>query len=129
MTFPAHQAGHGGWAPLRAVTAVIALYAFVLNAILGGLVPLPASISHGVLCLGQADDAGPAMPDSSHAHHQSCCTVAGPMLQAALPEIDAYAVVWPPRAGQSRIAWQRKAAHFVRGPPGAIPRPRGPPVV
>ena len=78
MTFPAHQAGHGGWAPLRAVTAVIALYAFVLNAILGGLVPLPASISHGVLCLGQADDAGPAMPDSSHAHHQSCCTVAGP---------------------------------------------------
>ncbi|MCJ2047565.1 hypothetical protein MKK58_23920 [Methylobacterium sp. J-078] len=114
---------------MRAVTAVIALYAFVLNAILGGLVPLPASISHGVLCLGQADDASPAVPDPSHAHHQSCCTVAGPMLQVALPEIDAHAVVWPPRAVLSRIAWQRKAAHFVRGPPGAIPRPRGPPVV
>jgi hypothetical protein len=128
MTLPANHAGHGGWAPLRAITAVIALYAFVLHAVLSGLVPLPVASAHGILCLGQTDDAGPGAPDSTHAHHQPCCTVAGPMLQAALPEVAPRAVVWPDRAA-SRVAWHRESSVSARGPPGTIPHPRGPPAV
>ncbi|MGU3359571.1 hypothetical protein ACLBWX_04475 [Methylobacterium sp. M6A4_1b] len=128
MTLPANQAGHQGWAPLRAITAVIALYAFVLHATLSGLVPLPVSSAHGILCLGQSDDAGPGAPDPAHAHHQPCCTVAGPMLQAALPEVVARTIIWPVRTA-SRVAWRRESLVSARGPPGAIPHPRGPPVV
>lgn len=128
MRRPANQAGHGGWAPLRAITAVIALYAFVLHAVLSGLVPLPVSASHGILCLGSTDDAGPAVPDSAHAHHQPCCTVAGPMLHAALPDVSARTIVWPARA-TSRVTWSREASVSARGPPGTIPHPRGPPTV
>jgi hypothetical protein len=128
MRLPANQAGPRGWAPLRAITAVIALYAFVLHAVLSGLVPLPVSASHGILCLGLNDDAGPGVPDSTHAHHQPCCTVAGPMLHAALPDVSARTIVWPARA-MRRVTWSRAASVSARGPPGAIPHPRGPPTV
>jgi len=128
MTLPAKQAGHGGWAPLRAITAVVALYAFVLHAVLSGLVPLPVSAAHGILCLGPIDESGPGAPDSTHAHHQPCCTVAGSMLHAALPEVSARTIVWPARATH-RVAWQREASVSARGPPGTIPHPRGPPTV
>lgn len=128
MTLPAKQAGHGRWAPLRAITAVVALYAFVLHAVLSGLVPLPDSSAHGILCLGQIEEAGPAAPDSTHAHHQPCCTVAGPMLHAAMPEVSARTIVWPAPA-TSRVTWRREASVSARGPPGTIPHPRGPPAV
>ncbi|MDB5646968.1 MAG: hypothetical protein JWQ05_2637 [Methylobacterium sp.] len=130
MILTATRAGRRRTAPLRAVTAVIALYAFVLHAVLGGLVPLPASVSHGILCLGQMDDAGsvPGAPDPSHAHHQPCCTVAGPMLDATSPATAPLAIVWPPRH-VSRIAWQANSSVSARGPPGSIPHPRAPPAV
>lgn len=128
MTLPAKQLGHGNWGPLRAITAVIALYAFVLHAVLSGLVPLPSAASHGLLCLGQTDDLDSGTPNGAHTHHLPCCTVAGSMLHAALPEIMPRSIIWPTPV-VCRHAWQRGSSASARGPPGSIPHPRGPPFV
>ncbi len=119
--------------PLRAVTAVIALYAFVLHAVLGGLVPSTQPVGHGVLCLGQYDGDGAAAsgagtPDSGHHAHPPCCTVPGSVLLGLLPEPATRIVAWPSREAV-RLAWRPEALVSARGPPGTIAHPRGPPVV
>jgi hypothetical protein len=130
MIVPATRAGRNRAAPLRAVTAVIALYALVLQAVLGGLMPLPSAVDHGVLCLGQAgdEDTGQVQnPAAEHHAHLPCCTVPGAVLGPILPEPSAQAVAWPPRV-VTRLAWRFDAPVRARGPPGTFPHPRGPPV-
>lgn len=118
-------------ATLRAVTAVIALYALVLHAFVGGLMPLPAPLPAplhaGVLCLGQTGDgATPGTP--GHVHHQPCCTAAGLVTAARDPVLATADIVWPRRSA-ARIAWHESATHAARAPPGSIAHPRGPPTV
>ncbi|KAB1075085.1 hypothetical protein [Methylobacterium planeticum] len=115
---------------LRAVTAVIALYAFVLQAFLGGLMPLGAPAPGGVLCLtmdthGPVDD-GPAGPVPHHSG--DCCLAAHLAAGAEPPRPPATLLAWSRRAA-IRIAWEPVAAASARGPPGSIAHPRGPPVV
>src|ERR1700712_1031445 len=91
---------------LRAITAVIALYAFVLQAFLGGLMPMAPAGPDGILCLtldthGPAD-AGPFAP-AAH-HHGDCCTAAQLAAGAAPPQPLATALAWSLRAA-TRIAW------------------------
>ncbi|NEU12078.1 hypothetical protein G3T14_08030 [Methylobacterium sp. BTF04] len=113
---------------LRAVTAVVALYALVLHAFLGGLMPLPSPLHGGALCLGQTDGGG-ADPDTGGVvHHQPCCTVPGLFAKAEDPVLAAAAIVWPPR-GATRIAWRSEVRVAARGPPGSIAHPRGPPTL
>jgi hypothetical protein len=114
---------------LRAITAVIALYAFALQAFLGGLMPMTPAGPDGSLCLtldggGPADD-GPAAP-ASH-HHGDCCTAAQFAAGAEPPRPLARALAWSLRAA-TRITWAPAAAPSARGPPGTIAHPRGPPV-
>lgn len=116
----------GGW---RAVTAVVALYAFVLQAFLGGLAPLPAHA--GVLCLGQSDAGAPGGggPDDAGAvHHHACCTAASVAGGGEQPLPCVTAILWPPRVA-ARVAWRGETAVAARGPPGSIAHPRGPPSV
>ena len=121
--------------PVRAITAVVALYAFVLHAVLGGLVSLPSTPGHGILCLGLSEgDAGASVasgsqsPDTGHHAHPPCCTVPGSVVAGLPPEFAAGAVAWPARAAV-HLAWRPEAVVAARAPPGTIAHPRGPPVV
>ncbi|MCJ2134585.1 hypothetical protein MKK69_11040 [Methylobacterium sp. J-026] len=103
--------------------AVLALYAFVLQAFLGGLMPMPAA-ADGICAQHSADgsDFGKAVPHG----HGDCCTAA----QVA-------GTALPPREAPSAVAWIAPAhacAGFgqpaepgARPPPGGGTSPRGPP--
>jgi hypothetical protein len=110
-------------ATLRAAIAVLSLYAFLLQAFLGGLMPMP-SVAQG-LCLqhAAADTApGKAVPDG----HGDCCTAALAAGTALPPRATPAPVIW--NAGPAlRPAWTMTAAVGARGPPGSIASPRGPP--
>ncbi|MCJ2035172.1 hypothetical protein [Methylobacterium sp. J-068] len=129
MMSRATRAGRARTAPLRAVTAVIALYAFILHAVLGGLAPLPSVLDHGVLCLGQIDGASADPGDPAAAHHgpAACCTVPS-ALGALLPEGVTQPVSWP-RGVVNVVDWRTQSPVSARGPPGTIAHPRGPPTV
>lgn len=115
---------------LRAITAVIALYALVLQAFLGGLAPVSAAGPAGVLCLHEAGsepaDDDPSLP--AHDHHAACCTAAGHAPTAEPPLIVATAIAWPPRLA-TRVAWFEDGTVRARAPPGSVASARGPPVV
>ena len=113
---------------LRAVTAVIALYAFVLQAFLGGLMPVPAFGTGSPICAASSDapvgDDAPAQP--AHGPHTLCCTAVAAFAAADHPGLTSSAIVWPARI-VVRVAWRDEAWISARGPPGSIPHPRGPP--
>lgn len=114
---------------LRATIAVVALYALVLHAFVGGLMPPPSPL-HGVLCLGQADggDAAGAPDGAVHVHHQPCCTAPALVAQVEDPILAVADIVWPRRSA-ARIAWRDETQAVARGPPRSIAHPRGPPTV
>ncbi len=116
---------------LRAITAVIALYAFVLQVFLGTLMPLPAHGHADPLCSGLVDgvavdaDRGPA--GSGHGAHKLCCTSVAAVSGAVQPGLSSSETVWPAQA-VTRLTWRDEARPGARGPPGSISQPRGPPV-
>lgn len=113
---------------LRAITAVIALYAFVLQAFLGGLLPAPAMGAFGVIC---AQALGGASDDPAEPHpvqHQPCCIAAHAAPDVAQPAIAATIVAWPVRTAL-HVAWPTEIRVAARAPPGSIAHPRGPPTV
>ncbi|MCP1547335.1 MULTISPECIES: hypothetical protein [Methylorubrum] len=130
---PSPRRDRTGGAPrvLRGLTAVAALYALVLQALLGGIAALPVAGAPAVLCQPIADgtvsaeaakDGLPA-PDSRYAgcctaaHHAPAATLPPPVsAEAARPERDAA------RAGWSGV--QRRAA---RPPPFTLAHARAPP--
>lgn len=115
---------------LRGVTAVIALYAFVLQAFLGGLLPAPAMGALGVICAG-ATGTGPGEDDPTKPHptqHPACCIAAHAVPDASAPGAAATAVAWPAR-GVLHVAWPTEIRVAARAPPGSIAHPRGPPTV
>lgn len=109
----------------RAIIAVIALYALLLQAFLGFAAParlLPGS--DGVLCAEHA--AGDPDTKAPPVHVHACCTLvqAGTL---ALPEA-ASTSVSRPGLSTARLIWRPEAERLRTGPP---PRPgtaRGPPV-
>jgi hypothetical protein len=110
-------------ATLRAAIAVLALYAFVLQAFLGGLMPVPAAAEG--LCAQHA--AGDAAPGKALPHgHGDCCTAAQASA-TALPARAASAVIVWTTAAASCPTWATTDGPRARAPPGGIASPRGPP--
>ena len=111
------------WRGARAVIAVVALYALVLQGFLGGLMPMAGP--GGIHCAPTeaADHPGKATHD-----HAQCC-VAAHVLATALPGREPAALLAQPRPAAAPVAWAASAAFNPRAPPGAIAHPRGPPAV
>ncbi|MEE7491224.1 hypothetical protein ACU4GR_18770 [Methylobacterium oryzae CBMB20] len=107
----------------RAVIAVLALYALLLKAFLGGLMPLPTAIDG--LCAQHSEAS--AIPGAPVPHgHGDCCAaaqIAGPALPPRPSAIGVRraAVVNPHPAGLLT------GSVGARAPPGTIASPRGPP--
>lgn len=117
--------------PWRAVTAVLALYALVLQAVLGGAAALPNASPLDVICIQHADGgdgSAPAAPHDPGHHRAGCCTLCHAAAAVEPPPPVASAIVWPPRA-VARVSRRLDRAPSARAPPGAIASPRAPPVV
>lgn len=112
----------------RAATMVVALYALVLQAVLGGALPAAAAGAEDILCLHQADAPSPDHRRAPAPHaHAECCTAAQAAGGAALPRPDLSTAAWPSGA-VVRVAWRPVAEALPRPPPGRIAHPRGPPI-
>jgi hypothetical protein len=110
-------------APLRAAIAVLALYAFVLQAFLGGLMPIPAA-ADGLCAQHAASDSLPAKP---LAHGHGDCCAAAQATGAALPHRAAPAALgWPPEVREAPADWI-VGRLGPRAPPDRSASPRGPP--
>ncbi|WP_430913832.1 hypothetical protein [Methylobacterium sp. sgz302541] len=124
--------GAAGSGRLRAITAVIALYALVLQAVLGGMMPAHAAGLDGALCLGLSDggpapDGGKGLPAAPH-KHADCCTAAHAPAGAEPPRPLAFGLSWEARP-VLRVRWDASEQARPRAPPGLSARPRGPPAV
>ncbi len=119
----------------RALTAVVALYALMLQALLGSIAALPVEGASGILCVGEAEGAWSASehvtpqdhrpaPDAHHA--AGCCTAASHAPATGLPPPAAGSLAWPERrAGPAgRIDRTLTAA---RPPPFTLAHARAPP--
>ena len=133
---PTPRRDRTGGAPriLRGLTAVAALYALVLQALLGGIATLPVAGAPAILCLQAADGAASAQaaakdglpaPDS---HHTGCCTAAHHPFAAALPPLVSTAAAWPERDA-GRTDWFRAPHRTARPPPFTLAHARAPPAV
>lgn len=124
--------GAPGTGRLRAITAVIALYALVLQAVLGGMLPAHAASLDGLLCSGLSDAGRSGLGDKgtpAGAHkHADCCTAAHAPAGAEPPRPLALVVAWTARPA-ARIDWSTSEQARPRAPPGLIAHPRGPPAV
>jgi hypothetical protein len=109
----------------RAIIAVIALYALVLQAFLGGLVPLPSGPVGNVICAEHGDAGAPS--DQGPACHQHACCAAAQAAQPLPPLLSAFATVaWSPLR-VSDAAWRDAGPVQARAPPDRSVSPRGPP--
>ncbi|MEA1833445.1 DUF2946 family protein [Methylobacterium durans] len=102
---------------------MIALYALLLQAFLGGLAPLAPVLSGDVICAhdgtGAPGDGGPAC------HQHACCTLAQAM--HGLPAVSDFAtVLWSP-ASVAPAPWRAAGPIRARAPPDPSVGPRGPP--
>nr|WP_276592526.1 MULTISPECIES: hypothetical protein [unclassified Methylobacterium] len=110
-------------APLRAAIAVLALYAFVLQAFLGGMMPLPAAADG--LCAQHA--ASDTIPDKLPAHgHSDCCTAAQIPVSALPSRVAPTIVAWTSEA-RGGAAYRTVSQIGARAPPDHSVSPRGPP--
>ncbi|MCJ2086863.1 hypothetical protein MKK88_12800 [Methylobacterium sp. E-005] len=110
-------------APLRGVIAVLALYAFVLQAFLGGLMPIPATAAG--LCAQHA--ASDLVSDRLPAHgHGDCCTAAQ-ATGTVLPARVAPAIVAWTSENRGGPAYRSVSRVGARAPPDRSVSPRGPP--
>lgn len=113
----------------RLVVAVLALYAFALQTVLGGMAMAGATGPAHVLCLADAGQHGAAPDGKSLPAHAplNCCTschAAGPAALPAAPD----AVTPSPRLAAAVTT--RPGRHALpRAPPRRGPGARAPPVV
>lgn len=134
---PSPRRDRTGGAPrvLRGLTAVAALYALVLQALLGGIAALPVAGAPAFLCQPIAQQAadgavsaaaakdGLPAPDS---HHAGCCTAAHHAPAATLtPPLSAEAA-WPERDA-ARARWSGVQRRAARPPPFTLAHARAPP--
>lgn len=134
---PSPRRDRTGGAPrvLRGLTAVAALYALVLQALLGGIAALPVAgapaflcqpiaqqIADGAVSAEAAKDGHPA-PDS---HHAGCCTAAHhPPAATLTPPLSAEAA-WPERDA-APAKWSGVQRRAARPPPFTLAHARAPP--
>ncbi|KMO34476.1 hypothetical protein ACQVP2_21365 [Methylobacterium aquaticum] len=113
----------------RAVIAVAALYALVLQAFLAGaLVTVQPGLPH-ILCApeaGAAPDA-PAGTPAGHSH-LDCCTAAHGAGVVTAPLPDSTLVAWPIRRSVG-VTWRPEVPAPARAPPGVSASARAPPVL
>jgi hypothetical protein len=108
----------------RAVIAVAALYALLLQAFLGALAPMPTGLDGlAALCGEHADGRAPVDTATCRAH--ACCLPAQAP-QLAVPPPVAAAPVRPRRVAETVVRPPERAA-LPRAPPEIRPQPRGPP--
>ena len=109
----------------RAIISVVALYALVLQAVLGGLGPLPSAPVGAVICAEHDGSTGPGDHGPACQHH-ACCTMAQ-AVQLLHPLLWAFAAVaWAP-ARVTSAPWRDAGAVQARAPPDPSVSPRGPP--
>ena len=113
----------------RAMTAVVALYALVLQSVLGSAAVTPAASPFDVICLKLLDGGAkqPAQP-LDHADRHACCTGAVFAATVEPPLADAHLIGWPLRLA-TRLAWRWNAVAAARPPPSTVASARAPPVV
>ncbi|MBB3904859.1 hypothetical protein GGR33_004385 [Methylobacterium brachythecii] len=119
---------------LRRLTAVLALYALVIQSFLGGIAAFPSASASGlpfdVHCLDRSDGADRTDPGVPHApahQHSCCCTAAHP--PAGMPPLATTAsIAWRPRLAV-RLVWRMASAAPARAPPRTLASARAPPVV
>lgn len=131
---PSPRRDRTGGAPrvLRGLTAVAALYALVLQALLGGIAALPVTGAPAFLCqpdaavatAAPAKDGLPA-PDS---HHAGCCTAAHHAPPATLPPPPSAEITWPERDA-ARADWSGAQGRAARPSPFTLAHARAPPAV
>ena len=109
---------------VRAIVAVVALYALLLQPFIASATPRLTSAGQGILCLEhdttQSDGGG-----SAGTHNHQCCTPASSHMLAP-PAASVSAVVWAPEL-PSHLAWPVLALAPKTGPPTDFHAPRGPP--
>ncbi|WP_341872680.1 hypothetical protein [Methylorubrum extorquens] len=106
---------------------MIALYALVLQAFLGGLAPLPVVPLGGVIC-AEHERSTLTSDHGSACQHHACCTAAQ-AAQLLQPLLLAFATVaWAPSHLVS-ASWSDAGTVRARAPPDHSVSPRGPPTV
>ncbi|GJE73830.1 hypothetical protein [Methylorubrum suomiense] len=128
---PTKSRDRTGCAPrcLRALTAVVALYALVLQALLGGIATLPVAGAPGLLCAAAPDRTNKA-PDGKPvpgAFHAACCTAAGHAPSAAPPPAAAGFVAWTAE-NAALPGWRGRTAQASRASPLRLAEARAPPL-
>lgn len=130
MPSPSRDRTGGAPRVLRGLTAVAALYALVLQALLGGIAALPVAGAPAFLCFSAAGEALSA--DAEHdrlpapaTHHAGCCTAAHHP-PAALPPPLSAASTWPDREA-ARAGWSGARSRTARPPPFTLAHARAPP--
>ncbi len=113
---------------LRPITAVIVLYAFVLQGFLGGLLPVRMLDHAGFLCSQAAETArnGDDPIKVPAQHGAACCIAAHGAADAAPPVPAMMTLVWPLREASSLVS-RPEIRVAARAPPGSISLARGPP--
>ena len=114
----------------RALTSVIALYALVLQALLGGIAALPVADAPASLCAQIGVQAGgeTASPDRHPApdpHYAGCCTAASHAPVAAPPPPSASGPAWPEAAAHA--TWLAPQRRIARPPAFTLAHARAPP--
>ncbi|WP_238178599.1 hypothetical protein [Methylobacterium dankookense] len=111
----------------RAIIGVIALYALLLQAFLGGLSPSVSTPAGPEIC-ARHDAASVPVDHESACRQHVCCTA----MQGAgwlLPLPTAFATVtWAPVQVAS-AAWREAGPVRARAPPDRSVGPRGPPIL
>lgn len=134
---PSPRRDRTGGAPrvLRGLTAVAALYALVLQALLGSIAALPVTGAPAFLCqpIAQqiadgavsAEAATDGLPGAD-SHHAGCCTAAHHAPAATLPpHLSAEAA--RPERDAARADWFRAPHRTARPPPFTLAHARAPP--
>lgn len=113
---------------LRPITAVIVLYAFVLQGFLGGMLPIRMLDHAGFLCAQAAETARNGDdPIKTPAQHGAACCIAAHCDVDAVPPLPATATLaWPLRQAK-RTVGRPEIRVAARAPPGSISFARGPP--
>lgn len=111
----------------RAIIAVVALYALLLQAFLGGLAPVSPVSAGGVICAEHGDSAVPG--DHGPACHQHACCVAAQAAKLLDQLTLAFATVDWVSVRVSSVPRREAGILQARAPPDQSVSPRGPPTV
>lgn len=109
----------------RAIIGMVALYALLLQAFLGTLLPpVPASPSTSAICAHEDLE----LPLDQACRQHACCIAVQATGLIDPPPAGFAAVIWTERRG-APVAWYPALVASARAPPDFAVSPRGPPAV